>query len=65
MVRRLEPNLLCCDVSLCVQVCLHLVIEENSEAKKTSSDSESNSFANLSKISVMLWRKIRKMVKNL
>ena len=22
MVRRLESNLLCCDVSLCVQVCL-------------------------------------------
>ena len=28
MVRRLEPNLLRCDVSLCVPVLLHLVIEE-------------------------------------
>ena len=28
MVTRLEPNLLRCDVSLCVPVCLHLVIEE-------------------------------------
>ena len=44
MVRRLEPNLLRCDVSLCVPVCLHLVIEE---VKKMSSDSESNiGFAN-------------------
>ena len=44
MVRRLEPNLLLCDVSLCVPVCLHLVIEE---VKKMSSDSESNSFAKI------------------
>ena len=28
MARRLELNLLCCDISLCVQVCLHLAIEE-------------------------------------
>ena len=28
MVRRLEPNLLRCDVSLCVPVFLHLVIGE-------------------------------------
>ena len=48
MVRKLEPNL-CCDVSLCVQVFLHLFY--TSEVKKISSDSESNSFANLSKIS--------------
>ena len=46
MVRRLEPNLLRCDVSFCVPVFLHLVIEENSEVKKMSSDSESNSFTN-------------------
>ena len=51
MVRRLEPNLLHCDVSLCVQVCLHLALRRNSEVKKTSSDSESNSFANFSRIS--------------
>ena len=51
MVRRLEPNLLCCDVSLCVQVCLHLAIEEQFRGKKVSSDSEPNTFANLSRIS--------------
>ena len=28
MVIRLEPNSLHCDVKLCVQVCLHLAIEE-------------------------------------
>ena len=28
MVMGLEPNLLHCDVKLCVQVCLHLAIEE-------------------------------------
>ena len=50
MVRRLEPNLLRCDVSLCVQVCLHLALRRNSEVKKMSSDSESNSFSNLSRI---------------
>ena len=44
MVRRLEPNLSRCDVSLCVQVFLHLA----SEVKKMSSGSESDSFANLS-----------------
>ena len=51
MVWRLEPNLLCCDVSLCVQVCLTLPLRRNTEVKKMSSDSESNSFANLSRIS--------------
>ena len=51
MVRRLEPNLLHCDVSLCVQVCLRLALRRNSEVKKMSSDSESNSFANFSRIS--------------
>ena len=51
MVRRLEPNLLFCDVSLCVQVCLTLPLRRNSEFKKMSSDSECNSFTNLSRIS--------------
>ena len=47
MVRRLEPNLLRCDVSLCVPVCLHLVIlKRNSEVTKMSSGSESNSLVN-------------------
>ena len=47
MVRRLEPNLLHCDhVSLCIPVFFTLLL--NSEVKKMSSDSESNSFANFS-----------------
>ena len=46
MVRRLEPNLLCCDVSLCVPLFYTLLLKRNSEVKKISSDSESNSFAN-------------------
>ena len=45
MVRRLEPTLLHCEVSLCVPVCLHRVIKIQS-LRKMSSDSESNSFAN-------------------
>ena len=52
------------------QVCLHLTIGEklNLEVKKISSDSESNSFANLSRISdedIKARSKIRKMLKNL
>ena len=46
MVRRLEPNLLRCDVSLCVPVFYTLSLKRNSEVKKMSSDSESNSFVN-------------------
>ena len=46
MVRRLEPDLLGCDVSLCVSVFYTLLLKRNSEVKKMSSDSESNSFAN-------------------
>ena len=42
---------LCCDVILCVQVFYALPLRRNSEVKKISSDSESNSFANLSGIS--------------
>ena len=42
---------MCCDVSLCVQVFYTLPLRRNSEVKKISSDSESNSFANLSGIS--------------
>ena len=45
MVRRLEPNLLRCDVSLCVPV-YTLLLKRNSEVKKMPSDSESTSFAN-------------------
>ena len=47
MVMRLEPNLLRCDVKLCVQVCLHLAIEEKFRGYEMSSDSESNSLTNL------------------
>ena len=46
--QKVEPNLLCCDVSLCVYT---LPLRRNSEVKKMSSDSELNSFANLSRIS--------------
>ena len=49
--RSLEPNLVFCGVSSCFQVCLHLAIEEKFRVNKISSDSESNSFANLSRIS--------------
>ena len=48
MVMRLEPNLLHCDVKLCVQVrCKHLAIEEKFRGYEMSSDTESNSFTNL------------------
>ena len=47
MVRRLEPDLLSCDVNLC----LLLALRRNSEVKKMSGDSQSNSFANLSRFS--------------
>ena len=46
MVRRLKPNLLCCDVSLCAPVFYTLLLKRNSEVKKMSSDSELNSFTN-------------------
>ena len=50
MVRRLEPNLLCCIV--CVfRFVYTLPLRRNSEVKNISSDSKSNSFANLSRIS--------------
>ena len=41
MVKRLEPNLLRGDISVCVQVCHYtLPLRRNSEVKKMSSDSE-------------------------
>ena len=51
MVRRLELILLCCDVSCVLRFVYTLRLRRNSEVKKISSDSESNSFANLSRIS--------------
>ena len=51
MVRRLELILLCCDVSYVLRFVYTLRLRRNSEVKKISSDSESNSFANLSRIS--------------
>jgi len=49
MLRRLEPNLLGCDVNLCVQVCLPVpcYFGEIQKLRKCR-DSEKNSFGNLS-----------------
>ena len=47
MVRRLEPNLLFCDVSLCSGLFTPCYWRNSG----VTSDSESNSFANLSRIS--------------
>ena len=67
MVKR--RNLIYCVVmSVCVfRFVYTLPLRRNAEVNKISSDSESNSFANLSKIfdEELLWRKIGKMLKNL
>ena len=34
MVKKLEPNLWCCDVIVCVQVCLHFAIEKKFRGKE-------------------------------
>ena len=34
MVGKLEPNLRCCDVIVCVQVCSHLAIEKKFRGKE-------------------------------
>ena len=47
-----EPNLCCVVASICVFGFVYtLPLRRNSEVKKMSTDSESNSFANLSRIS--------------
>ena len=50
MVRRLEPNLLRCDVVCVFKFVYTLPLRRNSEVKNMSSDSEPNSFADLSRI---------------
>ena len=65
MVRRLEPTLLHCEVSLCVPVCLHRVIEEKFRAKEKCQVILNRKVSPIFGVVLMkiLWRTMRMMLK--